>query len=279
MMRTICFLFCVVTVFCISSLPAFPQAIIGSGCSISNVGYLQELAAEYERTTGTRVFIRGGGSVAGIEDLRSGKVDLAASCRGRLKGDVETIEFIHVAWDALVFIVHKTNPLNDISTDRVREIYAGKIKDWVTLNDRNGPISVFIAKPRAGLSGVEFSLNEMVLNGAEPVDDKSFYSLASSGVAEQMVEKTPQGFAATGYSSAVKRDVKILKLDGIGPSRENIISGKYTLKRPLFILVNKDAKQEVRRFVDYVLSRRGQEFISSVGAISLLDMKRGAEEH
>ena len=48
-----------------------------SGCSVSNVGYLTELAKEYERRTGEKVFVRGGGSVVGIEDLRSGKVDLA----------------------------------------------------------------------------------------------------------------------------------------------------------------------------------------------------------
>lgn len=60
---------------------AHSESIIGSGCSVSNVGYLTELAKEYEKQTGVKVLVRGGGTIIGIEDLRSGKVDFAASCR------------------------------------------------------------------------------------------------------------------------------------------------------------------------------------------------------
>ena len=64
--------------------PAHSESITGSGCSVSNVGYLQELAKEYERQTGVKVLVRGGGTVVGIEDVRTGKVDFAASCRKRV---------------------------------------------------------------------------------------------------------------------------------------------------------------------------------------------------
>jgi len=63
--------------------------LTGSGCSVSNVGYLNELAKDYEKRTGVKVFVRGGGSVVGIEDLRGGKVDFAAACRAKEAGDPE----------------------------------------------------------------------------------------------------------------------------------------------------------------------------------------------
>lgn len=130
----------------------YSEQLIGSGCSVSNVGYLTELAREYERRTGVKVFVRGGGTVIGIEDLRNGKVDFAASCRTREEDDPGDVEFIQVAWDALVFIVHKTNPVSNISLEDVRAIYAGKITNWKKLKGKDAPIKIFISRPKKALA-------------------------------------------------------------------------------------------------------------------------------
>ncbi|MEK7332302.1 MAG: phosphate ABC transporter substrate-binding protein [Nitrospirota bacterium] len=252
---------------------AYPEQLIGSGCSVSNVGYLTELAKEYERRTGVKVFVRGGGTVIGIEDLRNGKVDFAASCRTREEGDPEDIEFIQVAWDALVFIVHKTNPVSNIPLEDVRAIYAGKITNWKQLKGKDAPIKIFISRPRKGLSGVEASTKALVLKGLDPVETPNTMSLASSGIVEQMVEETVEGFATTGFTSARKRDVKMLKVKGVLPTSKNIINKNYPLKRPLFILMPKKPRPEAKKLVDFVLSRDGQNFIRTQGVVALSDVK------
>ncbi|MBI5408179.1 MAG: substrate-binding domain-containing protein [Nitrospirae bacterium] len=254
---------------------AYPETLVGSGCSVSNTGYLTELAADYERLTAVKMFVRGGGSVVGLEDLKTGKVDFAASCRHRLSGDPKDIQFIQVAWDALVFIVHKSNPLDNISLGDVRTIYAGKITNWKQLKGNDAPVKIFISRPHAihGLSGVETSTKELLLEGNNPLETPNTMSLASTGIVEQMVEKTSEGFGTAGFSSARKRDVKMLKLDGVYPDKKNIANGKYPLKRPLFLLAPKNPKPEVKRFIDFVLSKQGQELISSYGAVSLPDVK------
>jgi phosphate transport system substrate-binding protein len=253
--------------------PAYSEGIIGSGCSVSNVGYLTELAKEYERQTGIKVLVRGGGTIIGIEDLRSGKVDFAASCRDKKEGDPEDIQFIQVAWDALVFVVHKSNPVSNITLDDVREIYSGKITAWNELKGKNKPIKVFISRAKKGLSGVEALTKDMVLKGEEPVETPNTVFLASTGIVEQMVESTEEGFATTGFSSARKRNLKILKVNGISPTKENIINKRYPLKRPLFLLVPPKTKPEVKKFIDYALSKKGQQFIGSQGVVSLLDIR------
>lgn len=247
--------------------------LTASGCSVSNVGYLTALAREYERRTGVKIFVRGGGSVVGIEDLKSGKVDFAAACRSKDATDPENITFVQVAWDALAFIVHKSNPVETISLDDVRSIYTGKIIDWKQLGGPPGPVKVFISRARTGLSGVEASTRTMVLNGIDPVESPHTLFMASSGIVEQMVEETPEGFATSGISSARKRNVKILKVNGIVPTNKAIIGGLYPLKRPLYLLVPKSAKPEVKRFVTFTLSTEGQRFLRSLNVISLLDIK------
>ena len=249
------------------------EYITGSGCSVSNVGYLKELAKEYERLTGVKVLVRGGGTMVGIEDVSKGKVDFATSCRIKAADDPEDIEFIQVAWDALAFIVHKSNPISNISIDDVRAIYEAKITNWKQLNGKDSPIKVIVSKPSKGLSGVWTSTKEMVLKGKEPVETKNTVSLASTGLVEQMVEKTPEGFAASGISSARKQNVKILKVNGVYPDKKNIINNKYPLRRPLFLVVPRNAKPETKKFVEFVLSKKGQQFISSQGVVSLLNVK------
>ena len=244
-----------------------------SGCSVSNVGYLTELAKEYERKTGVKVFVRGGGSVVGIEDLKSGKVDLAASCRALEPSDSKDILHVQVAWDALVFIVHPSNPLDDISLDAVRSIYAGQITRWDQLHGPAAPIKVIISRTKQGLSGVEASTNALVLHGKEPRETPNTFFAASSAIVEQLVEETPAGFATSGLASARKRKVKLLKVNGIAPTNKAIIRGRYPLKRPLYLLVPASVRPEVQRFVDFTLSPEGQQFIKSQNVISLRDIR------
>ena len=259
--------------FLLLPFPAHAQHLTASGCSVSNVGYLSDLVRDYEKATGIKILVRGGGSVIGIEDLRSGKVDFAASCREKSAGDPEDMELIEVARDALVFITHKSNPTDNISVNEVRAIYAGRITNWKQLKGADAPIYVFVSSPTKGFSGVESSTNKMVLNKKDPVKTSNTVSLASTGIVEQMVEKTAWAFATTGFSSARKREVKMIKVGGITPSKENIATRKYPFNRPLFLVVPKKAKPEVRKFVDFALSKKGQALISSYGVVSLSDMK------
>jgi len=241
---------------------------------VSNLGYLSELAAEYERRTGIRMFVRGGGSVVGLDDLISGKVDFAASCRGREPGDPAGIDYVQVAWDALVFVVHPSNPVRTISLGEARRIYLGRLRDWGELpGGAPGPITVLLQRPSTGLSGVEHCVRMQVLDGGVPVPGPGAIELASSGIVEQLVEKTPGAFGATGFSSARRREVRMLALDGVEPTRETIASRAYPLLRPLFLMVREHPSADVAAFLEFALGEEGQRLISSFGAVSLRDVR------
>lgn len=268
-----------VLLFMVSCLLAAPERteaapmLTGSGCSVSTVGYLIDLSKEYEKETGVRMHIIGGGSLRGLADLSANKVDFAASCKGPTPQDPPNWTFIRVAWDALVFIVHKSNPVNDITLEKVRDIYAGYITNWNQLGGKDMKLTSFLPTPK-GMGGVGQSLTNMVLNGRPPTAVANTSIQASStAILEQLVEKTPEGFSTSGFSSAKKRNVKMLKVRGASPTKENIISGKYPLRRPLHLVIDKNASPEVRKFVDYVLSKKGQGLIASYGMVSLSEVK------
>jgi len=255
-----------------AAVPA--QSLSGSGCSVSVPGYLADLAKAYERETGVKVTVLGGGSLRGLTDLKEGRMDFAASCQSKSADDPEDFEYITASWDALVFIVHPSNPVKSITPRQVEAIYEGKINNWKQLGGPDLPLISVLSTP-LGMGGVGEALAKYILHGKRPTPQKnSTLQSSSAAIWEQLVEDMPEGFASTGFGSARKRNVRMLKVNGVAPTKETIISGAYPFRRPLYIVVRKNASPEVRKFVDFVRSRKGQQLISSYGMPSLADLKQ-----
>lgn len=254
-------------------VPLFAESLVGSGCSVSVPGYLHDLAKAYEKETGVAVLVLGGGSIRGLADLREGRMDFAASCLSKAGAGGDDFEYVIASWDALVFIVNKGNPVSNITPEQVKAVYEGRINNWKELGGENRSlVSVISAAKRMG--GIGESLSAMFLGGKWPEKQKNSTMQASSTtVWEQIVEEMPEAFASTGFGSARKRSVKMLKVNGTAPTKQTIISGKYPYRRPLYIVIKKNPDPKVRKFVDFVLSSRGQKLISSYGMPSLLDVK------
>jgi phosphate transport system substrate-binding protein len=66
----------------------------------------------------------------------------------------------------------------------------------------------------------------------------------------------------------------MLSVNGVYPTKENIINGLYPFKRPLYLVLPKNPKGEAKRFVDFALSEEGQSIISTEGVIPLKEIKR-----
>ena len=184
--------------------------------------------------------------------------------------NVQTTRFVIVDEPELVRRIgslHTTNPAVQTAPAMIACIVDQQLKG------RDAPIKIFISRTKKGLSGVEASTKHLVLNGKEPAESANTVFVASSGIVEQMVEENSGGFATTGITSARKRNVKILKVNGIAPTNKAIINNRYPLKRPLFILMPKNPKPEVKKFVDFTLSKAGQQFIKSLNVISIQDVK------
>ena len=83
------------------------------------------------------------------------------------------------------------------------------------------------------------------------------------------MENLPNAIAVTGVSSARKRDVKIIGVDGIQPSPENLADGEYPLYRPLYLTIPQDPEPEVKEFMEFALSEEGQRIIAEQGTVNL----------
>jgi phosphate transport system substrate-binding protein len=178
---------------------------------------------------------------------------------------------VPMAWDALVVITHKDNPVDSISLDQLKAVYSGEITSWKALGGNDLPVRLFVRDGK--ISGVGRTLRELVFRDTGFEFEAAERSFPSSGPLEQAVEKELNAIAVTGISSARKRDVKILRLNGLEPSYENIKNGNYLLYRPLYLVLNagSDNYRELLKFADFANSPSGREVVRANGVVPYLE--------
>lgn len=265
----------------VQAAPAGTKTLTWAGCGISKNAFMNEMVAAYEKKTGIKVELLGGGATKGIRQVSSKEVKIGGTCRHTLvnqntlltDGEERRVELRPVAWDALVVIVHKDNPVSNLSLDQLRGLYKGKYANWKELGGKDAPIELYVRKGK--ISGVGRTLRELL-----------FYNYDEEFVAKHVVEESatlekdmvtnPNGAGVTGVSSARKLEqagiAKILRLDGKEASYENIKSGQYLLYRPLYIVTSLDEKDpEVKKFVHFVTGEEGKAIMRQVGTVPYED--------
>ena len=246
-----------------------------TGCGITKKAFMKELARAYEQKTGTKIKLSGGGASKGIRAASAGTTDIGGTCRHWLKGvnselnpQEQDAELIQVAWDALVVIVNPDNDVDDVALDQLKQVYNGEIAKWSELGGADRPIGVIARDGKT--SGVGHMFRQLVFSDPEYTIKARALRVKSTGPLEKKVEKVKTAIAIDGISSAKKRKVKFLSLDGVAPTKENIAAGKYPLFRPLYLAINKSkASAETKKFIEYALSPEGQAIIAEQGTVNL----------
>lgn len=248
------------------------KSMVWGGCGITKHAFMAELAKAYEKKTGVKVNLQGGGATKGIRDATAGSIDIGGACRTTLEGhEAERNAYqVPVAWDALAVIVHKDNPVNNITFRQLRDLYSGKINSWAQLGGPDVPVELYIR--RGKISGVGRTLRELVFANYDQEFIGAKYIEKSTGPLEKGIEKNKLGIGVTGISSAKRRNVKILQLNGKAPDYANIKSGDYVLYRPLYLVTKgNSADKKVKDFITFALSAEGRAVISRAGSVPYSD--------
>lgn len=204
------------------------------------------------------------GSGAGLESLAKGAVQIGNASRGlkdaeKKNGLVENI----VAIDGIAVIANKNNSLKDISQTDLIKIYKGEITNW---KDIGGKDEAIVVLGREAGSGTRDAFEELL-----KVKDKCRYAqeLDSTGAVLAKVAKTA---GAIGYVSldVVNDTVTGLHIDGVEPTEQQILAGKYKLQRP-FVMATKgkisEQDENVQAWFNYLHSEQGKAVIKKVGLI------------
>lgn len=176
----------------------------------------------------------------------------------------EAPELTPIAQEALVFFVHRDNPVEDLSLEQLRDIYAGKIRSW---KDVGGPDTRIFAF-QTDDERTQQALTNMVMRDRatiRPLMDPT------ASVADYSNRPDSLGYAFFWRANKLfpQGEIRFLSIDGIAPTPENIRSGRYPLTFPLVMATRQSPDKEVRELMDWICGPEGQELIDRAGFVSL----------
>lgn len=215
------------------------------------------------------ISISGGGSGNGIKSLLDGLTDIAMSSRDMTSVEEEKAASKNIiphrtviALDALVPIVHPSNPVNDLSLDQLKDIYSGRIKNWKGLGGLDADIVVI---SRDSSSGTYKGWSDMVMLG-EKVKPGALLQV-SSGMVVQIIggNKKAIGYLAYGY---LNQYVKKVSISGVSATDETIINGEWPILHHLYLFTNGEPTGEAADFLNYLTDpEQGQKIVEELGFI------------
>ena len=180
-----------------------------------------------------------------------------------------TLEYIPIGYEAFVFFVNRENPVNTLTEDQIRSIYSGDIANWSEVGGENRKI---IAYQRNQGSGSQSMLVRFM--GDTPIMEPPTEQVQDlmDGIIHT-VSNYKNNAGAIGFSFRyyldtliANPDVKMLSINGVYPSVENIKSGAYAIVTPLYAVTYRECENEnVSRLIDWILSDEGQFIIEETG--------------
>jgi phosphate transport system substrate-binding protein len=228
--------------------------------------FAEKLAEDYmAKFPGANVVVQGGGSAVGIAAALYGTVQIGMADLLSLPPEAAELAAITVARDGIAIVVNPANPVAAVSTEQIKGLFTGAIRNWSELGGPDLPVTVV---SREAGSGTRSSF-EKILGGIQLSKDALIQD--SNGTIRETVANDP---AAVGYLShgLLNAKIKALAVDGVQPELERIIAGDYKLVRPVFLLTKGEVAPPVRAFLDYALSAEGQATIQKNGLIPVIQV-------
>lgn len=258
-------------IFLFSAGHAFSGSIVIKG-STTVLPIAQKISEAYMKDhPDVRISLSGSGSGDGMKAIIDGTTDVANSSRFikdkevklAMEKGVYPVPF-RIALDCIIPIVHPDNSIDNLTSDQLKAIYKGEIKNWKELG---GPDRKVVVISRDTSSGTYEVWEEIVMK-KERVHPGALLQ-ASNGAVVQAVAKNKNaiGYIGIGYKD---NSIKAVKVNGIEGSEETTLNGTFLISRPLFMFTRGWPTGDTLNFINFVLSpQKGQNLVKSAGFVPL----------
>lgn len=202
-------------------------------------------------------------TVRGYQAIVDGDTDIlfcaAPSAEQKAYAEEKGIELIYVpvGLEGFVFFVNSNNPVDNLTTSQVRDIYGGKYKNWSQVG---GPNRIINPVTRLEGSGSQSAMNTFM--GDTEIAPKSPLAITGGSI----------GFSFRYYMDGIVANsgVKMLSLNGVYPSAENIQNGSYPVVAKFYAIYRADNKNaNIHVLIDWLLSDEGQKLIEKTGYVRI----------
>ena len=229
----------------------------------------EKLAEAFQATNpDVQIDVAGGGSSVGVKSAGQNTVDIGMASREVKDSELEEypeLRIYTIARDGIAIAVHPGVEVNGLTTEQVRDIFAGQITNWSELG---GPDKMIVVVSREEGSGTRGAFEELVMGKDGHVIADTAILQPSNGAVKTTVSTTEDsiGFLSFGY---LDDSVKTLAIDGVDATVENASAGTYPVVRPLNMMTNGEPDESAAAFLDFALSDEGQAIVVGEGYLSV----------
>ena len=178
--------------------------------------------------------------------------------------------------DALVFIVNEDNPVQSLTLDQLRDIYAGRITNWKELGGDDAPIVAF---QRGEDSGSQTLFRNLLIGDGDLMAAPTELAPASMGGLVDSIASYNNSANAIGFSVYYYIDqmysqpgLRLLSVEDVTPSYDTIASQEYPLCNDFYAVVRSSdtAGTPQRQVYDWLSTEEGVQCVKKAGYVPLL---------
>ena len=165
--------------------------------------------------------------------------------------------YVPIGLEGFVFFVNENNPVDNLTVEQIRKIYACEYTNW---NEVGGANRIINPVTRLEGSGSQTTFESFM--GEYKIGRKSPFAITGASI----------GFSFRYYMDGIVENdaVKMLSLDGWYPSVENIQNRSYPIVAQFYAIYRADNNNEnVPVLIDWLLSEEGQELIEKTGYVRI----------
>ncbi len=184
-----------------------------------------------------------------------------------------TYVYTPIGTEAFVFFVHKDNPVENLTTEQIKGIYSGEITNWKQVGGKNEKIAAFQRNEGSGSqSMLERFMGDTPIMEAPTEMVNSMMSGIIERVSNYKSKSNSIGFSFRYYVEGIinNPDIKMLSVDGVAPTAENIKNGSYSIVTPIYaVTYEENTNENVNKLLDWILSEEGQYIIEKTGYVGI----------
>ena len=199
------------------------------------------------------------------------------SVKEELKADGDPLEQKAIGRDALVFIVNEENPVQSLTQQQLRDIYAGRITSWKDVGGADSPIVAF---QRGVDSGSQTLFKKLLIDKGDGQLMAAPTELAPAdmgglvdSIAEYNNSANAIGFSVYYYIDQMysKPGLRLLAVDGVTPGNDTIADESYPLCNEFYAVVHADAAPDSpqRKVYDWLDTDEGRRCIEKAGYVAV----------
>ncbi len=249
----------VTAAICIPAYSAENKLVLTGSSTIAPL--MADIAKAFEaKNPGTRVDVQTGGSSRGVTDARDGTADIGMVSRDPNKDEVDLKNF-SIAKDGVAVIVHKSNPVTTLTKQQIIDIYTGKTTNWKDVGGNDFKITV--VNKAEGRSTLELFSHYLGLKNTA-IKAQIIIGDNEQGVKTVAGNKNAIGYVSIGtaeYDAGHGVAIKMLPLEGVAASVENVKIGKFPLARNLNLVTKTEPQGLQRKLIEFARSKEVIEIV------------------